>query len=382
MSSTTSSILQGGVSSYAGSNARLDMEIVPSLSVGPFTLGMAIGDLISHFRRRKNQIPKVEFKYSDSAPLDYDLVFNLPANGIALRVDPKTQRLRNIELYDFSKLRLIYENTEFISHKTLPTFVLIYKTFGPTYPGWYEEDNQRYVLNYEGISFMFPVPTKYADMFAGNPDLPLTFPDATTPVLNRILIYHGTQWQTSNPPALGQNDLYLENVYVEPCKGLTFMSRVANITFGMSAQDVLAELGKPNYASYRRDDAMRIHTAPRDESRSEGTAAEGYWWNYVSLGVDVLFDGYSHTVKKFMHHTNFPGHPDFNRYRRCNFSIVLPSGEGRIDALSKWDNIKSLLGNPSGPPVIFNSMVQHRNPFGSTSFYGYSELGLIFEVCN
>ncbi|KAI8809044.1 hypothetical protein BJ742DRAFT_806047 [Cladochytrium replicatum] len=108
------------------------------------------------------------------------------------------------------------------------------------------------------------------------------------------------------------------------------MNHAVSITFGMSAQGVLAELGTPNYASYRRDEAMRIHNTPRDESRNDGTVAEDHWWKYVSLGVDVLFDGYSHTAKSLC-----SGHPDFKRYRRCNFSIVLPFGEGRIDALSK-----------------------------------------------
>lgn len=32
----------------------------------------------------------------------------------------------------------------------------------------------------------------------------------------------------------------------------------------------------------------------------------------IILIQDILFDAYSHRVKKFILHTNFPGHYDFN----------------------------------------------------------------------
>ena len=42
------------------------------------------------------------------------------------------------------------------------------------------------------------------------------------------------------------------------------------------------------------------------------------------MGLDVLFDGQTHKVKKFVLRTNVPGHPDFNIYAKCNFVLVLP----------------------------------------------------------
>ena len=42
-------------------------------------------------------------------------------------------------------------------------------------------------------------------------------------------------------------------------------------------------------------------------------------------GLDILFDGQTHKVKKFVLHTNVPGHPDFNVYAKCNFMLVFPS---------------------------------------------------------
>ena len=42
-------------------------------------------------------------------------------------------------------------------------------------------------------------------------------------------------------------------------------------------------------------------------------------------GLDILFDGRTHKVRKFVLRTNVPGHPDFNVYAKCNFVLVLPS---------------------------------------------------------
>lgn len=38
---------------------------------------------------------------------------------------------------------------------------------------------------------------------------------------------------------------------------------------------------------------------------------------------DILFDSRTHTVLKFILHTNFPGNYDFNNYHRCTFSLRL-----------------------------------------------------------
>jgi hypothetical protein len=41
-------------------------------------------------------------------------------------------------------------------------------------------------------------------------------------------------------------------------------------------------------------------------------------------GLDILFNGKTHRVRKFVLHTNVPGHPDFNVYAKCNFTLVFP----------------------------------------------------------
>jgi hypothetical protein len=81
---------------------------------------------------------------------------------------------------------------------------------------------------------------------------------------------------------------------------------------------------------------------------NEEEAVLDYVWNYFEAGFDVVFDGETHCVKKFVwyviyismlvflgwglyllclcSHTNFPGTYDFHRYRKCHFQISVKRG--------------------------------------------------------
>ena len=101
--------------------------------------------------------------------------------------------------------------------------------------------------------------------------------------------------------------------------------------------------------------------------------AQDYFWNYFSLGFDVLFDGTSHVVKKLVLHTNLLNHYLSMKFSRCNFKFE--DLEGEITHSCTWSSIKKVLGEPVGPPVIFE---RDENPFGFTSFYAYTNC--LFEV--
>merc|ERR550539_142121 len=76
-----------------------------------------------------------------------------------------------------------------------------------------------------------------------------------------------------------------------------------------------------------------------------------YWFNFVVLGLDILFDGFAHKVKKFIIHTNQVGHPDFNRWCKCNFNMM----NGQITSDSKWKDIIKIMGNHTGSPIMYRS---------------------------
>lgn len=64
---------------------------------------------------------------------------------------------------------------------------------------------------------------------------------------------------------------------------------------------------------------MGIHSA---SDLGPGTTLSGdYFYNYFARGFDILFDGKTHKIKKFILHSNYPGHADFNSYLKCNFVI-------------------------------------------------------------
>ena len=118
-------------------------------------------------------------------------------------------------------------------------------------------------------------------------------------------------------------------------------------------------------------------------------------YNFYLTLQDILLDANTHKVKKFILHTNFPGHYNFNMYYRCEFKIpvvventkpkLIQTGENDeeeviITAYSKWDAVQSYIMRPDQQPVILNRSVSTNtsNPFGSTFCYGVQDL--IFEI--
>lgn len=75
------------------------------------------------------------------------------------RFDPGTQRLKLIDVYDVRKCLLAYSGTQLSGKGTEPTCALVYRTFGPTYPGTVDRKRNVYFLQYPGVCFMFPIPT-------------------------------------------------------------------------------------------------------------------------------------------------------------------------------------------------------------------------------
>ncbi|KAJ6997115.1 LOW QUALITY PROTEIN: hypothetical protein NC653_013628 [Populus alba x Populus x berolinensis] len=299
----------------------------------------------------------------------------------------------------------------------LATFVAVYALFGPTFPGIYDKDRGVYTLFYPGLSFAFPIPSQYTDCFHGREaELPLEFPDGTTPVTCRVSIYDGSadkkvgvgslMHKASAPPLLPGN-LYMEEVHVKLGEELYFSVGGQRIPFGASPQDVWTELGRPCGIHQKQVDQMVIHSA--SDLRPRTTLCGDYFYNYFTRGLDILFDGQTHRIKKFVLHTNYPGHADFNSYIKCNFVIqgsdckffsdfgVVVDAENNklflvlarmwvfdevdnskqsITPSTKWDQVKEILGDCGRAAIQTQGSTS--NPFGSTFVYGYQNIA--FEV--
>ncbi|XP_064991225.1 PHAF1 protein At3g51130-like isoform X8 [Musa acuminata AAA Group] len=330
-------------------------DLHPGRGFGPFTLGMPLHEAFAQVDHQPNIYDVVHVKYFDEEPLKLDIVISFPDHGFHLRFDPWSQRLRLIEVYDVKRLQMQYATNLIGGPSMLATFQAVYTCFGPTYPGTYDKDRGTYTLFYPGLSFAFPIPSQYAYCCRNvEAELPLEFPDGTTPVTSRVCVYDGSSdskvgigsiLNKATVPPLPAGSLYMEEVHAKLREELWFTVGNEHIPFGASPQDVWTLLGTP----------CGIHQKQ------------------------------THKIKKFVLHTNFPGHSDFNSYVKCNF-VIYDADEGIIQPGSttkncitpstKWEQVKEILGD-CGPAVIQTPGVTN-SPFGSTFVYGYQNVA--FEV--
>ncbi|XP_058109483.1 PHAF1 protein At3g51130 isoform X1 [Magnolia sinica] len=370
------------------------LDLRPGLGIGPFTLGMPICEAFAQVEQQPGIYDVVHVKYLDEEPLKLDIVISFPDHGFHLRFDPWSQRLRLIEVYDVKRLQMRYATSLIGGPSTLATFVAVYALFGPTFPGIYDKDRGVYNLFYPGLSFAFPIPTQYADCcHDGEAELPLEFPDGTTPVTCRVSVYDsspdikvgvGSLMNKAIAPPLPAGSLYMEEVHAKLGEELCFTVGGQHIPFGASPQDIWTELGRPCGIHQKQVDQMMIHSA--SDPRPRTTLCGDYFYNYFTRGLDILFDGQTHKIKKFVLHTNFPGHADFNSYIKCNFVIygsdaAGPIQEGNaprncITPSTKWEQVKEILGD--GGRAAIQTQGSTSNPFGSTFVYGYQNVA--FEV--
>ncbi|KAI8340945.1 hypothetical protein BC941DRAFT_488844 [Chlamydoabsidia padenii] len=185
---------------------RIELLINPGKTLGPFRLGSSLWDIIQFLRERPLFFPSVELKYNQQDPFRSAFIVSLPNNGINLWFDGSLQRLKTIECCDPTKVKLVYQNSDVSSSRTIPTFLLIYKSFGPTYLGEFKAEQNLYTLNYPGLSFTFPIPQKYNHLYTNSSELPLEFPDGTTPIASKVYIFHSnsSKWETVPPPSISR----------------------------------------------------------------------------------------------------------------------------------------------------------------------------------
>uniref|UniRef100_A0A671VGW3 Phagosome assembly factor 1 n=1 Tax=Sparus aurata TaxID=8175 RepID=A0A671VGW3_SPAAU len=346
----------------------LDLEVVPERSLGneqwEFALGMPLAQAISILQKHCRIIKNVQVLYSEQTPLSHDLILNLTQDGIKLLFDATNQRLK-VKIVDFREGGGVHFNSQAIA----PTIEQIDQSFGATHPGVYNAAEQLFHLNFRGLSFSFQLDSwneapKYEPNFAMGL-ASLQIPHGA--MVKRMHIYTGNNLQETRAPVMPLA-CFLGNIYAEcvdvlrdragplglklrlltaACgPGVMTDAKVRSIErsiyFGDSCQDVLGALGSPHKVFYKSEDKMKIHSpSPHKQVPSK---CNDYFFNYFTLGVDILFDSTSHLVKKF------------------------------------WDQIQELLGHPMEKPVVLHrsSSANNTNPFGSTFCFGLQRM--IFEV--
>lgn len=203
---------------------------------------------------------------------------------------------------------------------------------------------------------------------------------------------------------------YWDPVLVKAGYGLILPSLRENalLPFGSNAQDVVMRLGSPENIFYPGRDARLTDITGDKDQRNV------FFYNYFSLGIDVMFDTNSASVVKFVLHCNVPHHKDFNTYAKCNFFVILERLDGTATAAYKeaksaqqrsemslvslinafengaisdhkedllnadtvWEEYTEKLGD-SGDPFI-NEVSKQKNPFSETFFHVLD--GLVVEA--
>ena len=261
-------------------------------------MGASLHDIISRLKSLPQTYPILELTYSSSKPVETPVLVHLPANGLRLAFDGPGQRLRLIEVLDFSKIRLSYKSQDVVklpdrsssyssSNEVTPgpTFRHIYhKLFGLTYAGEYvpsrfpnDVNKGVYLLSYPGIAFSFPLDASAWDPSKDHVAL-LSSPSAGP--ATSMAIFEGPSWPEAratlytktptNPRSLAvankTRDIFTDEV--ESAKvhknGRVELVRQANNSFWViygetTVQDLVTELGPPSAIYGKSDRKLSIH---------------------------------------------------------------------------------------------------------------------------
>ncbi|ODN03576.1 hypothetical protein Ocin01_03102 [Orchesella cincta] len=339
----------------------LDLEVIPEQGLQTeqweFLLGMHFSQSVAIIQSQVTVIKSAHVIYNDQTPLAHDLILDLPLDGIRLIYDSNSQRLKLIEVNNLKLVRLKYCGTVFNGPDVIPTVDQIDRCFGATRPGVYDKQRQLFALHFRGLSFYFPVDLQYEPGRSHGLGS-LRFPGDSSPVLAKMIIYCGNNATEAPVPQLPLS-CYRGHVYCEDCHVLrnangtktlglrlklvacssnilepTRVQFERELCFGDSAQTVASKLGTPSRVFYKAEDKMKIHS--RDYHKRVSSERSDYFFNYFTMGLDVLFDAVTHRAIKMILHSNFPGHYDFNSYHRCPFSLSIgrQPGTATISSLS------------------------------------------------
>ncbi|KAF7555052.1 hypothetical protein G7046_g6645 [Stylonectria norvegica] len=285
-------------------------QLHPGRALGFLILGATLHDVLTRLKAEPQRFPKLEVLYSPERPITEPVCIELPTNGIRLRFDGPEQRLRLIEVTDFTKNHITFKERDLVKPAnessapaspvpgeptTGPTFRHIYhRLLGPTYAGEFipsstGQDSGIYVLSYPGVACNFSLATS---AYAPNKDVVSIFSSATSQVATSMAIFSGDSWAEARPtlwtetlPSIKSTtvlprgkDVYPDEISLIRLHGggrvQLFRKWTSNsfwINMGETTpQDLLLELGPPNAIYRKNDQKMVIHkmrTASNTRSR-------------------------------------------------------------------------------------------------------------------
>lgn len=158
-------------------------------------------------------------------------------------------------------------------------------------------------------------------------------PEHDSVLLTTLFVYKSDPERPQRFQALQSTSHPAPMFVVNPSQGISFLGDIA-LSFGDSAQDTISVLGDPSHVSLKTQDPLSIHSGVKLNAHQPD-----YFFNYYPLGVDILFDSSTHTIKKFILRTNLPSSAYFDLYRKCHFHIVPPPKKDAIKRINEGDKI-------------------------------------------
>lgn len=374
---------------------------------------------INYVQEHEREVSVVELQYDGADVLGSDICIDLREEGCRLHFDAQLQTLKFVDVYDLAKLRLTYEGRPITGARAPePSLLALYAAFGPSYPGTLDAAAGLYHLNYPGVGFAFPIPALYHAQYASGTEAPVELPDGSVPVAAQLRVFRGKALGAPEQVSLAkvtnripQCEHYFEPAVLRVGRGVELPARGQLLLLRAAPQDVIHVLGPPERVFYKTDNKLKIHSSalPKEEDASGGGGGGGelsssgganvvaaaplvsaspaseedpldYFFNYPSMGLDVLFDGETHAAVKYVAHSNFPMHDGFHQYSKCNWT-VLTEGGGALPCHATWsEDTRLLLGIEQGVKPVVHNRPDRSAPAPHLATYFYGRDGLIVEV--
>ena len=343
--------------------------IHPGVGIGPFKLGQSFRDVVNLQKEFREITQPSSIEYSDTHPFHQHLIIrsHLHYSGcqyqLLLAFEPFLQNLHflKLSLHDSEQDLLLQYNKENdvmrISieqqegYKPMQNLSQLLKAFRKKRFRIEDlsEKNIK-ILEIFGDECSGHL-TKYLFRYDGDEDTFLSLSsiktDVTQSVMSEIPRVDTVQYKLTSIVIL--SDTYTTQTHLAPSRNLTpqypiykynstndylhFSNRHRTYTISCSSnsQEILTYLGTPATTHY---------------TKSQHKPAS-YFYNYKSIGLDLMFSCLTHKVSMIVLHNNIPGHADFNEYARAFFTVSHLLFEDEYFDLSSDTNWQSLsVDNP------------------------------------
>lgn len=331
---------------------------------------------------------------------------NLPGNGIRLRFDGQSQRLRLIEVLDFSKNKLTLADANKKDDlakipggggATALNYKHLYTLLGATHDGEYTVPASKentgyglYILSYPGIAFSFPVLDSTYNSKQHLDHVALLSSSATLPAAS-MAVFYGRSWpevrstlftnELPDPKTLfagaRQKDTYADDIGLikilgagrlelqRPWAQSPFLLKLGRTT----PQDLVAELGPPDAIYHKHDQRMMIHKRAGSGARERPNLHDDGMDTDQSSTHTVTDASGSDEDNGSDHTRSIPGECFYN-YFHHGFDIMISTPTAPSDAPPSSTGNQQSKPSAITPavPLVATKIILHSNVPGSYSF--------------